>query len=188
VNGALESSEDGLWKLRFTRDLTHPVEMVWRALNAPEHLQNWFPHRIVGDLLSPGAALRFEYPGGGFPTFDGRVLAVEPPTLLELRWGTDTIRFDLVSGDGNCVLRLTDTFDELGKAARDGAGWHTLSRPARVIPRRRFAVVHRRRALARRAWRLRRGVRAGGVRHRTPWRFASMRRGRSGGDVISGCH
>ncbi|MCU1492687.1 MAG: hypothetical protein JWO62_451 [Acidimicrobiaceae bacterium] len=76
------------------------------------------------DLLSPGAALRFEYPGGGFPTLDGRVRAVEPPALLELRWGTDTIRFDLVPCDGNCVLRLTETFDELGKAARDGAGWH----------------------------------------------------------------
>ncbi|MCU1492688.1 MAG: hypothetical protein JWO62_452 [Acidimicrobiaceae bacterium] len=48
MNGALEASEDGLWKLRFTRDLADPVETVWKTLTEPEHLQNWFPHRIVG--------------------------------------------------------------------------------------------------------------------------------------------
>jgi Activator of Hsp90 ATPase homolog 1-like protein len=53
------------------------------------------------------------------------VLAFEPPAMLEFRWGTDVIRIDLEpEGDGT-KLTLLDTIDELGKAARDSAGWHT---------------------------------------------------------------
>ena len=37
---------------------------------------------------------------------------------------TNAIRLEIVPGDGGCTLTLTDTFDELGKAARDAAGWH----------------------------------------------------------------
>jgi uncharacterized protein YndB with AHSA1/START domain len=125
MNGKLEALDADRWTLRFERHLAHPVEKVWRALTEPEQLRSWFPHRIVGDLLTPGAALRFEYPNGEFPAFEGTVLQVEEPTLLEFLWATDTIRFELVPGDGSCTLTLTDTFDELGKAARDGAGWHT---------------------------------------------------------------
>jgi uncharacterized protein YndB with AHSA1/START domain len=125
MNGKLEALDADRWTLRFERHLAHPAELVWRALTEPEQLRSWFPHRIVGDLLTPGAALRFEYPNGEFPAFDGTVLRVEEPTLLEFQWATDTIRFELVAGDGSCTLTLTDTFDELGKAARDGAGWHT---------------------------------------------------------------
>ncbi len=42
----------------------------------------------------------------------------------EIMWGTDRLRIEVrPDGDGS-VLVLTDTFAELGKAARDGAGWH----------------------------------------------------------------
>jgi hypothetical protein len=34
------------------------------------------------------------------------------------------LRFDLREHDGGTLLELTDTTTELGKAARDGAGWH----------------------------------------------------------------
>jgi len=121
--GTLQGDDGGPWHLRFTRHLHHPVERVWDALTVPEELGAWFPQRIVGDLLTPGTRLRFE--GDASPGFDGQVLAVEPPVRLEFAWGPDTIRFDLVPEDGGCVLTLTDTIGELGKAARDGAGWHT---------------------------------------------------------------
>ena len=43
---------------------------------------------------------------------------------MELLWGTDRLRIELrPDGDGT-VLTLVDTFAELGKAARDAAGWH----------------------------------------------------------------
>ena len=57
--------------------------------------------------------------------FEGEVLEVDAPTTLEFRWGTDVIRLELVPDGAGTTLTLLDTIDELGKAARDGAGWHT---------------------------------------------------------------
>jgi uncharacterized protein YndB with AHSA1/START domain len=122
MNGDLEQT-DNQWRLRFTRQLAHSPDKVWRAITEPVHLEAWFPNRIVGEW-SVGAPLRFEYRGGEFPSFDGEVLAYEYPSLLEFRWGTDTIRFEIRPHASGCTLTLVDTFDELGKAARDGAGWH----------------------------------------------------------------
>ena len=126
MNGELEPCGDR-WKLRFTRELAHPAEKVWRAVTEPAHLDAWFPQRIVGEW-QVGAPLKFESRGGEFPPFDGEVLACEPPSLLEFRWGTDVIRFEIVPNAEpatGCTFRLSDVFSELGKAARDAAGWHT---------------------------------------------------------------
>lgn len=109
------------WILRFTRKLPHPVEKVWRAVTEPEHLATWFPDKIVGERRA-GAHLRFENSGGG--GFDGTMLVFDPPQLLEMMWGTDRLRIELAPDDAGTLLTLTDTFTELGKAARDAAGWH----------------------------------------------------------------
>jgi uncharacterized protein YndB with AHSA1/START domain len=121
MNGTLEQAGER-WRLRFARQLSHPPEKVWRAITEPEHLAAWFPHRIVGEW-KVGAPLRFEQES--FPAFDGEVLAFDSPSLLEFSWGPDTIRLEIVPQGAGCTLILTDTIEELGKAARDGAGWHT---------------------------------------------------------------
>jgi uncharacterized protein YndB with AHSA1/START domain len=109
-------------QLVFTRTLAHAPEKVWRAITEPAHLKAWFPDNVEG-TFEPGGTLRFFSEGLDYD-FDGEVTAFDPPRLLEIRWGTDMLRFELrPDGDGT-VLTLTDTFDELGKAARDGAGWH----------------------------------------------------------------
>jgi uncharacterized protein YndB with AHSA1/START domain len=111
------------WRLRFTRDLTHPVDRVWRAVTEPEHLKAWFPMRITGDWVV-GGTLTFADPEGRGPEFTGQVLAYKPPSLLEFSWGTDELRLELQPHGAGCTLTLLDTFDELGQAARDAAGWH----------------------------------------------------------------
>lgn len=122
--GSVDSLEDGHWRLRFTRTLRHPVERVWRAVTEPEHLAAWFPCTIEGERRA-GARLRFEFPGGEAPPFDGEVVTFEPPHAFEFWWGPDRVRIELQrSGDGT-ILTLLDTLSERGKAARDGAGWHT---------------------------------------------------------------
>jgi uncharacterized protein YndB with AHSA1/START domain len=93
---------------------------VWRAITEPAHLETWFPGRIVGEW-TVGSKLEFH---GEFPTFHGEVLAVDDGSVLEFRWGPDTIRLEILPRVNGCTLTLTDTFDELGKAARDAAGWH----------------------------------------------------------------
>ena len=119
-DGQLEQIGDR-WQIRFTRTFAHSPEKVWRALTDPEHRQAWFPDTSVGDFTSVGASLRFEHPGG---TFDGEVLAADAPKLLEFRWGTDILRFELRPDGAGTVLAFSDTITEVGKGARDTAGWH----------------------------------------------------------------
>jgi uncharacterized protein YndB with AHSA1/START domain len=121
MNGKLEQN-DGSWRLRFERRLAHPPEKVWRAITEPEHLAAWFPDTIVVSEWSVGAPLRFEHTEGGF---DGEVLAVEEGSMLAFRWGTDVIRLEVRPDGEGTLLTLLDTIDQLGKAARDAAGWHT---------------------------------------------------------------
>ena len=121
--GTLEQLDEGRWRLRFTRKLPHPVEKVWRAITEPEHLEHWFPTTIEGER-SEGASLRFSFPRGEAPEMDGEMLAYEPQSVVEFRWGPDVIRLELRSEGDQTVLTLLDTLEEHGKAARDGAGWH----------------------------------------------------------------
>jgi uncharacterized protein YndB with AHSA1/START domain len=121
--GTLEQVDDGRFQLRFTRMLAHPVEKVWRAITEPEHLAHWFPTTIEGERAT-GAPLRFSFPGEKAPPMDGEMLAWEPPSLMELRWGPDILRLELRPTPTGTELTLLDALDERGKAARDGAGWH----------------------------------------------------------------
>lgn len=120
---ALEPLDNGRWRLRFTRTLSDPPDTVWQALTQPDQLARWFPTTIEGDR-SPGAPLRFSFPRGEAPPFEGEMLALEPPVLLELRWGDDVLSLQLASAGDGTALTLLDTFEEFGKAARDAAGWH----------------------------------------------------------------
>jgi uncharacterized protein YndB with AHSA1/START domain len=111
------------WQLRFTRTLCHPPEKVWRALTDDAELEAWFPTTIEGERAA-GAALTFRFREHEMPDMHGEMVACEPPRLLEFSWGGDLLRIELQPDGGGTLLTLTDTFDELGKAARDGAGWH----------------------------------------------------------------
>ncbi len=120
--GTLERSGD-LSVLRYERRLAHPREMVWRAITEDTHLATWFPTTIEGERQA-GAALHFAFRQSEGEPFDGEMLAFAPPSLMELRWADDVLRFELEPDPPGCILRLTVTFPEYGKAARDAAGWH----------------------------------------------------------------
>lgn len=122
--GDVERTQAGAWRLRFTRVLPHPQEKVWRAITEAEQLARWFPTTIEGERQA-GAPLRFSFPGQRYPPFDGEMLAFEPPSVIEFRWGPDVVRIELRSVEGRTELTLLDTLEERGKAARDSAGWHT---------------------------------------------------------------
>lgn len=120
--GELERAGDG-WRLRYVRRYAHPAEKVWRAITEPEHLASWFPNRITGEFTANGS-LVFHFDGHDIDDMPGTVLAIDPPRLLEYSWGPDTLRFELEADGDGCVLTFSDTIAEIGKAARDGAGWH----------------------------------------------------------------
>ncbi len=116
---------DGRYQLRFRRTLAHPREKVWRALTEPEHLRSWFPADIEGERAE-GARLHFVFRDDEDEPGDGEMRVYDPPSVLEFSWDEDLLRFELEpDGDGTgTVLTFVHTFDELGKAARDAAGWH----------------------------------------------------------------
>jgi uncharacterized protein YndB with AHSA1/START domain len=137
--------------LRFTRYLAHSPAKVWRALTEHEHLAAWFPSTIDGER-AVGAKLSFAFPDVAIPPQDGEMLAFDPPSLMELIWGDETLRFELAADGAGTLLRFTASFEELGKAARDGAGWHSAldvlacaleGQPSPWAPGERWRQVHR---------------------------------------------
>jgi uncharacterized protein YndB with AHSA1/START domain len=72
---------------------------VWRAITEPDRLAAWFPTLIDGPW-TPGSRLTFRFAAGQAPDFTGEVIQVDPPHLLEFRWGPDRLRFDLRPGPG----------------------------------------------------------------------------------------
>ena len=79
------------------------------------------------------------------------MIAYDPPSALEFRWGPDTLRFELEDTGGTTVLVFTDTIAEIGRASRDAAGWHACldvlayeiaGKPAPWTPTERWADVH----------------------------------------------
>jgi uncharacterized protein YndB with AHSA1/START domain len=115
---------DGRYELRFVRELSHPVDKVWDAITEPAGLSAWFPFDIEGERAT-GASLRFVFREGEGHDFTGSMVEFDPPTAMELRWeGDETLRLEVSPADSGCVLTLINRFDEIGKAARDAAGWH----------------------------------------------------------------
>jgi uncharacterized protein YndB with AHSA1/START domain len=125
--GAYETIENRP-ALRFERRLSHPVEVVWRAITESGELEHWFPSRVEVDEMRPGAEMKFVFedmPLEGAPTtMSGRVLEFDPPRRFAFTWGDDHLRFELEPVDDACLLRLTVLLDLREKAARDAAGWH----------------------------------------------------------------
>lgn len=128
--------------LRFERRLSHPVDVVWRAITESDELVHWFPSRVEVDELQSGAELTFrfdEMPLEDAPTtMSGRVTDFDPPHAFGFYWGDDHLHFELEPVAGSeeeaCILRLTVLLEASDKAARDGAGWHVcLDRLERLL-------------------------------------------------------
>lgn len=124
--------------LRFARRLSHPVDLVWRAITDPAELAQWFPTEVAGDLRV-GGRMTFTFEQHTLPdgsnTMSGEVTDLDPPRLLAFHWGEDHLRFELDPvGREQCDLRLTVQLGTRDKAARDAAGWHVcLDRLARLV-------------------------------------------------------
>jgi uncharacterized protein YndB with AHSA1/START domain len=114
--------------LRFERNLLHPIDAVWAALADSAELAKWLAPTDIELHVGGRANIRFE----GGDAVDGRVLAVDPPRLLEYGWlenGRDrgTVRWELTAEAGGTRLVLLHTFPLSEPETLDFAGgWHDL--------------------------------------------------------------
>jgi uncharacterized protein YndB with AHSA1/START domain len=143
-------SVGGRYELRFTRSLAHPVSKVWQAITTADGLRAWFPFDIEGERRT-GAPLRFVFREGEAEDFAGEMVEFQPESAMELRWQDDeTLRLELADAGSGCVLTLINRFAEIGKAARDAAGWHacldaleaSLDGPSAFDASSRWQAVH----------------------------------------------
>jgi len=123
ADGTVRRAGDG-YELRFERFLAHPVAKVWAALTESDELAQWLAPAVIEQV--PGGRAHLAFTNSGH-VFDGTVLTVEPPRLLEYTWGTDhgSVRWELSPVEGGTRLALTHAFPERGDGALFLAGWHT---------------------------------------------------------------
>jgi uncharacterized protein YndB with AHSA1/START domain len=128
MDATLETNASGYnYALIIECRFDYPPEKVWRAITERELLKQWFPCDVVGNW-SVGAKLDFVFsPEQAADVSDedlhGEVLAVDEPLLLEFRWGTHSMKFELKPDGDGCLFRLSERFDDKSWCARNAAGW-----------------------------------------------------------------
>ena len=117
--GGAEVRKDGeKWTLILTRDLRHPPEKVWPALTDPEHLREWAPFVVDGNLGTMGSTVNLTWVGTG-ATQATTVTRADSPEALEY----GDIRWKLEPLGGGTRLRLWIKIDRRF-VAWGAAGWH----------------------------------------------------------------
>ncbi len=140
--------------LTFQRRLPHPPEAVWDAITDPKRLAMWYMQQVSIDGRL-GGSIEF-VSGAGKLHATGRILAWDPPRLLEYEWkvkprpqmpsGEDTIvRWELLREGPETVLTLTHMNLTHGKAVGAAPFTHViLDRLAAHLDGRPFQDFERR--------------------------------------------
>ncbi|MDQ2896401.1 MAG: SRPBCC family protein [Actinomycetota bacterium] len=120
-------AQGGQAVVRFSRIFPHPIADVWAAVTEREQLEQWFPTTVEMSALASGAPIAFRFAQDAHPPMRGEVLTVTPEREPSFTWGEETLSFALEPADAGaaCRLSLTVVMPELGKAARDSAGWES---------------------------------------------------------------
>lgn len=117
--------------LRIERLLRHPPARVWKAITESSSLAAWLPVDLVGERrvgapltmpFWPEVVERYEEAD---QTYDGEVLAWDPPRLFAWTWGGDEIRFELTEVPEGTRLVFSTWFGPAPvEPWRAAAGWH----------------------------------------------------------------
>ena len=121
LQATLENRDD-TWVLTLTREIAHPVDVVWPWLTDPDRLRQWspaVPDRAFDDV---GPAEVRENPGDA--PVDGTVLKVDQPHELVHRWGPDVLRWRLTATPTGCMLTLEHQMADRAHTAENAGGWH----------------------------------------------------------------
>jgi uncharacterized protein YndB with AHSA1/START domain len=121
--GAEVRKEGNKWTLVLVRELPHPPTKVWQALTDPAQLREWAPFDADRDLGAIGP-VKLATVGAPVPhVTETSVSRAEAPRLLEYRWGTFDMRWELEPLANGTRLTL---WTNIGRKymAMGAAGWH----------------------------------------------------------------
>lgn len=124
ATGAELRQKEQAWTLVLVRDLRHPPSTVWQALTDPTQLREWAPFDADRPLGTVGA-VTLSTVGTPSPVVSAsQVKRAVEPTLLELTWGEQELKWELepLEGDGT-RLTLWHGIDKRF-SAMGAAGWH----------------------------------------------------------------
>lgn len=105
MDATAESTADG-WTLVLVRELKHPPGRVWTALTEPAELAAWAPFAAERSLTGTGDLTLTVVDGDERVDLPATVTVVDPPRLLEYRWGEDRLRWELAPTDAGARLTL----------------------------------------------------------------------------------
>ena len=124
ASGAQVRKDGETWTLILVRELRHAPEKVWQALTDPAHLREWAPFDADGSLGTAGATVKLTTVGAPTPhVSETTVTRADAPRLLEYKWGTGDLRWELEAVGGGTRLTLWHKIDRRF-VAWGAAGWH----------------------------------------------------------------
>jgi len=124
ASGAQVRKDGETWTLILVRELRHAPEKVWQALTDPAHLREWAPFDADGSLGTAGATVKLTTVGAPTPhVSETTVTRADAPRLLEYKWGTGDLRWELEAVGGGTRLTLWHNIDR-GFISMGAAGWH----------------------------------------------------------------
>ena len=106
------------WTLILTRQLRHAPEKVWQAITDPEHVREWAPFDVDGDLGTAGNTVKLTWVGNPQP-IETKVTRADAPNFLEF----GDIRWELEPLAGGTRLKLWHSIDRR-YVSWGAAGWH----------------------------------------------------------------
>jgi uncharacterized protein YndB with AHSA1/START domain len=122
--GAHVEKDGERWTLVLVRDLRHAPATVWKALTDPEHLRQWAPYDADRNLGAVGTAKLSTVGMPNEQVSETRVTRADAPSLLELSWGGQDLRWQLEpTPGGGTRLTLWHNIDRRF-IAMGAAGWH----------------------------------------------------------------
>ncbi len=124
ATGAQVRKDGENWTLILVRELNHPRERVWEALTDPQHLREWAPFEVTGNLGQTGAMVELSVVNAPKPVISETVVTrADRPSVLEYNWGDKNLRWELESLNDGTRLTLWHNIDR-GFIAWGAAGWH----------------------------------------------------------------
>ena len=108
----------------YKRYFNVPFEKVWASLVNNENFKFWMGHLEITDL-SKGGKMLFHYNDGSGKFENMTITDFVDGELLQLEWGTDTVRFETVPYEEGSLLISKEYIREItDHTPMDLAGWH----------------------------------------------------------------